>query len=135
MEDALEGMSHNLDQAFDETVLRIQRLPANRCRLGMSALMWTCFAMRPLSIPELSDALAIQLESTTLNTRYRPTTSMILECCQGLLILDPESNIIRPAHYTIQEYLLNHKGALFPIANAELAVHSIPFALGAPSEI
>jgi hypothetical protein len=121
MEDAFDSISHDLDAAFGETLLRIKSLPGSRSRLGMSALMWISHAKRPLHISELIDALAVRRELTKLDAKYRPSLHMILECCQGLVIMDAKSHFMRPAHYTIQEYLTSHAGTIFPRAAAEMA--------------
>ena len=121
MEDALGRISHDPAAAFEETILQIRNLLASRSRLGMGALMWISSRKTALTIPELMDALAIRQNLTNLRAKYRPSPSVILECCQGLVMTDPESNVIRPAHYTIQEYLVSHTSTLFPRAAAEMA--------------
>ena len=53
MEKALETMPCGLDDAFEETLQRIQDQPQNRKALGMNTLMWICHARRPMIIGEL----------------------------------------------------------------------------------
>lgn len=129
MEDALKSLPHNLPEAFEETVTRIQRLPENRSRLGMNALMWVCHAKRPLAILELSEALSVREGQTTLSQMHRPSSKMILECCQGLLILDSENMLIRFAHYSIQEYLVSRSKYLFPCAERDTAAICLRYLL------
>lgn len=121
MEDALASMSRSLPEAFEETIGRIQRLPESRRRLGMNALMWICHARRPLTVWELSNALSVKLGQTELSPKHCPSSSIILECCQGLATFDKDRIGIRLAHYSILEYLTEHSNKLFPRAEADMA--------------
>jgi ankyrin repeat protein len=121
MEDRLADLSHSLDDAFADTIARIQRLPASRSRLGMDALRWLTHTTEAMTESELSDALAIHEKQNGVNVKYRPTTKTILECCQGLAGVDTEGHV-RLAHYAIQEYLTEHSEYLFPQAEATIAV-------------
>ncbi|CAI7653163.1 unnamed protein product [Penicillium pancosmium] len=121
MEDKVADLSGSLNDAFADTISRIQRLPKSRSRVGMDALMWLCHTPRAMKESELSDALAIRNAQNVVNVKYRPTTKTILECCQGLATVDGEGRI-RLAHYTIQEYLGDNSGDLFPRAKATIAV-------------
>jgi hypothetical protein len=91
MEDALVSLSRNLPEAFEETIARIQRLPESRRRLGINTLMWICHAKRTLTVFELSEALSVRHGQTSLSQKHCPSPSMIIECCQGLVILDSET--------------------------------------------
>jgi hypothetical protein len=121
MEDALISLSRNLPEAFEETIARIQRLPDSRRRLGINTLMWICHAKRTLTVFELSEALSVRLGQTNMSQKYCPSPNMIIECCQGLVILDSESKSIRLAHYAIQEYLVGQSEKLFPEAESNIA--------------
>jgi ankyrin repeat protein len=121
MEDKLADLSHNLNDAFADTISRVQRLPESRRRLGMGALMWLSHTTRALTESELSDALAIHSVQNVVNPKYRPATKTILECCQGLATVDANGDV-RLAHYAIQEYLRDHSKDLFHQAEATIAV-------------
>ncbi|KAK0629465.1 hypothetical protein B0T17DRAFT_615233 [Bombardia bombarda] len=129
MEDRLENLSHGLDEAFAETVTRIQSLPESRRRLGMGALMYLTYAVRPMTVHELSDALAFRPGQTCVKAKYRPSGKVILECCQGLVAIDAETAHVRVAHYAIQEYLVEHSNALFPQAEAKIATNCMRYLL------
>lgn len=121
MEDRMADLSHSLNDAFADTISRIQRLPESRSRLGMDALKWLTHTTRVMTESELSDALAIHSKQNAVNAKYRPTTKTILECCQGLATVDAEGHV-RLAHYAIQEYLTDNAEDLFPRAQATIAV-------------
>ena len=127
MEDALERIPEDLNQALKDTIERIRSQPESRARLGMNALMWISHSRRSLTISELIDALAVKDEQTRFRANYRPTSSMVLECCQGLVNLDSETDGIRPAHYSIQQYLAENSSTLFPHAIASMAIICLKF--------
>lgn len=129
MEDKLNGLTNLLSDAFEETLNRINRLPASRSRLALSSLMHLTHAKRFFKASELSDVLALRPDSASLNPRYRPTTTMILDCCQGLVTLDDETNQLRLAHYSIQEYLVSRSESLFPQFEVSLASTCLQYLL------
>ncbi|KAJ6789664.1 hypothetical protein PWT90_08678 [Aphanocladium album] len=121
MEDKLEQLSDTLSDAFKETFLRIQRQPGSRSQLAVSALMHLTHAKRLFLASELSDVLALKPDSASLNPKYRPTATMILDCCQGLAMLDERTGHMRLAHYSIKEYLVSNSETLFPDFEVKLA--------------
>lgn len=129
MEDALSSLSRNLPEAFEETIARIQRLPESRRRLGISILMWICHAKRALTVSELSSALSVKPGQTAMSPKHCPSPKIMVECCQGLVTIDPETMSIRLAHYAIQEYLMGHSDKLFPSAEADIAAICLTYLL------
>jgi hypothetical protein len=129
MEDALASLSPSLDSAFERTILRIQRLPESRRLLGISILMWICHANRPLKVSKLSDALSVKPDQTVSSPKYRPSPSIMLECCQGLVSIDQNGERIHLAHYSIQDYLLKNTESLFPDAQLNLGTIALTYLL------
>ncbi|KAK3196582.1 hypothetical protein K4F52_000464 [Lecanicillium sp. MT-2017a] len=95
----------------------------------MSALMHLAYAKRVLTASELSDVLALAQSGTSLNAKYRPTAKMILQCCQGLAMLDRETNQMRLAHYAIHEYLVTNAETIFPQIGVRLALDCLRYLL------
>ncbi|KAJ3498858.1 hypothetical protein NLG97_g794 [Lecanicillium saksenae] len=127
MEDRLEQLSDTLSDAFAETFARIQRLPGSRSRLALSALMHLAHAKRLFRAAELSDILALKPDSKSMNPKYRPAAKMILDCCQGLAMLDEQTGQIRLAHYAIKEYLVSNSALLFPLFEVKLAFNCLNY--------
>ena len=121
MEEALEAMPRNLHEAFKETIVRIQRQPDGRKRLGMNTLMWISHAKSPLNVQDLSIALAIRSGQTSLNPRYCPSQKAMVECCLGLVTVDEETSRIRLVHYSVQEYFQDQKQEMFPFGEDHIA--------------
>lgn len=127
MEDALASLSMSLDSAFAKTLTRIQKLPESRKRLGINILMWISHAKRALRVSELSDALSVKQGQTRMNPKYRPSHSIMLECCQGLVSVDQKTDRIYLAHYSIQEYLVKHSDSLFSSAEKTLGMTCLTY--------
>ncbi|KAK3367844.1 hypothetical protein B0H63DRAFT_565724 [Podospora didyma] len=130
MEDSLDRLSHNLFEAFEETIGRIQSLSANQQYIGMGVLMYLAHAAGPITVDELSDLLAIHPLRTRVAPKYRPTAKTLLECCQGLITIDSRTGDVRISHYSIQEYLVENDERLFPQgAEAILTVNCLRYLL------
>ncbi len=121
MEEALLTMPTTLHDAIEETLVRIDRQPISRRRLGLKTLMWISHSTRPLTVAELSDALTIRSGQTDLNPRYRPAKESIIECCLGLVTADEESSTIRLVHFSIQEYFRDQPEKVSLPAEEEIA--------------
>jgi len=131
MEDALDAMPRGLNDAFEETLQRIQKQPDGRKRLGMNTLMWISHARRPLRVMELGEALAINLKpgQTFSNRKYWQSQEMMVTSCLGLVTVDKESSIIRLVHYSVQEYFREHQNRIFPFGERTIAENLTTFLL------
>lgn len=121
MRRALRKMPKSLDATFDETLKRLQRQSRSRSQLGLYTLMWISHARRPLRVEELQQALAIDPEDTSLDMENYASVKHVIECCLGLVTVDEESSSIRLVHYSVQEYLQEHKDEIFPEAERSIA--------------
>ena len=74
------------------TIERIKAEGGVKSSLGMGALMWICYAERPLSSDGLCHPLAIELGSADFNADSIPSISTLMGCCQGLIIVDKEAS-------------------------------------------
>lgn len=90
--------------AYDKAMERIEgQLPEDRA-LANRVLSWIIYAKRRLTTQELSHALAVEPGTTELDMDNIPDIIDIVSVCAGLVTVDEESDIIRPVHYTTQEY-------------------------------
>ena len=100
--------SLGLGDAYDATIGRIKAQKGDRARLGMAALMWISHSERPLSVDEICHALAVEIGSTDVDADNVPLIRTVLDCCQGLAVVDKRSSNIRLIHFTLKEYLSCH---------------------------
>ena len=106
---------------YEEDIKRIEEQPEEDSQLAKRALSYLFCAKRPLNVEELRHALAVEVEDTELDQTAFPETETLLNVSAGLISIDPNSNIIRLVHYTLQEYLENNRGTLVPDSEVEMA--------------
>ena len=109
-----------LGDAYDATLGRIKGQGGDKAKLGILALMWISHAERPLKVDELCHALAVEIGSPSLNTDNVPSIGTLLACCQGLVVVEKETSMVRLIHFTLQEYLRAHPN-LFSAAHSTMA--------------
>ena len=109
-----------LGDAYDATLDRIKGQGGEKARLGMAALVWISHSERPLKADELRHALAVEIGLPNLNTDNVPSISLLLACCQGLVVVGTEASTVRLIHFTLQEYLQAHPD-LFSAAHSAMA--------------
>ena len=95
----------DLDSVYSQTLQRIKEQKGDRSRLGMEVLMWVSYTERPLQIDELCHALAVDMQSTDLDSEKIPPQDTVLASCLGLAVVDTETSTVRLIHHTLQEYL------------------------------
>ena len=109
----------DLETVYAQTLQRIREQKGDRSRLGMEVLMWVSHAERPLTISELSHALAVEVRTTDLNPENICPQDVVLRSCLGLIAIDSGASTVRLCHYTLQEYL--HLPDVLPTAHQTLA--------------
>lgn len=95
--------------------------------LAINCLAWILYARRPLSTRELQLALAINSNCKVRQDLQTDSHQVILEACGNLL--EEANGLIRPIHYTVQEFLttavqsLSHKSIRAQLLDLK-AVHT-----------
>ena len=93
--------------------MKLQDSQSNaRAGLGLSVLLWLSHAKRPMTVPELQHAIAVDTEADQINELTDP--DFFVDCCFGLVVRVKETNVIRLVHQSVNEYLQSHRGSLFP---------------------
>jgi len=109
-----------LGGAYGATIERIKAQEGDRARLGMEALMWISHSRWPLNVDEICHALAVEAGSADINAKNVPSIRTLLNCCQGLAVVDKGSSIVRLIHFTLKEHLSRHAD-LFDSPHAKIA--------------
>ena len=105
MEQTLETVPTELPSAYQATVDRIMKRGPESMNLAFKVLSWILRTRRPLRMRELSESITVELDDTGREEEDIPDPTRLIEVCEGLVIHDRSSGIIRFAHYTVQEYL------------------------------
>ena len=92
---ALQELPKGVDDAYEEAMARIERQDKPRAELAEQVLSWITYAFRPLSVKELQHALAIKLETTSLDPESIIDEEILTSVCAGLVIIDNKQHIVR----------------------------------------
>ena len=116
LRNALKSLPKTLDETY-EIILR--NIDHSDQPYALRILEFICFSARPLTIEEVNDALAIELDE---NPRFDPesrflTAEGILYVCPSLLVVAERetregfdykrSRIVQLAHFSVKEYLVS----------------------------
>lgn len=123
---------------YDDAISRIESQNQDYRSLAEKALRWVAYAYRPLSVEALQEPVSIEVlevgeqESEVAVTKDFDdegihSISSILDVCAGLLIHDEENGIVRPVHYTAQDYFDAHAGSRFDEAHTCIARECITY--------
>ena len=118
---ALKTLPVNLDATYDEAMARIDAQNNDDKQLAEQVLSWISFAVRPLSLNELQEALAIEPGSRKLDKDNIPGEDLLTSVCAGLVVIDQETQLVRLCHYSTDEYLKRVRGGKFPQASRYIA--------------
>ena len=99
--------------AYDETMNRIRRQEKGFCDLAIATLSWVSLAISPLTLRELQCALSVEPGDTAMDEANFVIQETLTSACAGLVVVDHKSQIVRLAHYTVQEYFDSQKDVMF----------------------
>lgn len=93
--EALKTLPKGLDDSYDEAMERIGRQDEDRKQLAMQVFMWITYASRPLHVKELQHALAVELNTTSLDPEAIFDDEILTSVCAGLVVIDEVQHIVR----------------------------------------
>ena len=95
----------NMPKDLDETYARCFKRTSNeRNHIVLKILRWVYSVIRPFTVSQLKQALAIDTQSGHLDHSQMPTTQDILRSCANLIMKDNDDFIIF-AHHTVRQFL------------------------------
>ncbi|KAK6964694.1 ANK-REP-region domain-containing protein, partial [Favolaschia claudopus] len=118
LQKALKTLPSTLVAAHEVTMARINAQAEGFQMLAQKTLMWVSHALRPLSVAELCQIVAVEPGDTSLNPDKVSHIETILAACVGLVTVDRELSIVRVVHYTAQDWLESQ----FPDGHKEIAL-------------
>ncbi|KLJ13093.1 hypothetical protein EMPG_11959 [Blastomyces silverae] len=110
-----------LDTAYKRAMERIRGQPPDYQDLAMRALQWIVCAKRQLSSVELQHALAIEPNTSELDTDNISPIQLTVSVCAGLVVIaGDKGGTIRLFHYTTQKFFERHWKNWFPNAHTDI---------------
>ncbi|KAJ7443981.1 ankyrin repeat-containing domain protein [Mycena latifolia] len=125
--EALQHLPKDLNHTYEEAMTRIKNQNEDDRQLALQALTWVAYAKRPLSVAELREALAIELDATTLDVDNLLDIDIVLSICAGLIIVDEAMSVVRLIHYTTQGYFDSIQPVQFADAHTMIASHCLAY--------
>ena len=118
-----------LHQAYNQAMERINGQPDDHKELANHVLSWIICAKRPLKTIEVQYAWAVRDSEDGIDEPAIPDAGDMLSACCGLIAIDKESEIIRPFHYTVQEYFQDTLTRWFPDAYLDIVNTCVSYLL------
>jgi ankyrin repeat protein len=111
---------------YVDTIGRIQNgQDRAKCDLAMRVLMLLSYALRPLKLAEIQQALlTIELEPDETNIDDKEDVydkDLLIAVCFGIVILENETSVIRFVHHTAETYFESNRESLFKGGHVEFA--------------
>lgn len=117
---ALSSGFEKYESAYDDAMKRIHGQLPDQIEMAIQVLSWITCAKRPLTTTELRTALAVEVGEPEFDPDNLPDLTDMISVCTGLVTVDEQSDIIRLAHYTTQEYFERTQATWFPRAHHDI---------------
>lgn len=106
MKKALENsVPTELFEAYETVMDTITRSNDDSKELAQKILSWLFYALRPLQMSELREAIAVREGDRVLDDDDLLPTDDIVEVCRSLVSYDPGSGIVGFSHEMVQDFL------------------------------
>ena len=126
---ALKTLPQELSDTYHEALQRIRGQNSTDRELAERILSWISYALKPLTWKELQCALAVEKDESELDEENLPDKALLTSLCAGLVMIDPNSNVIRLVHYTAQEYFARIRTDQFPDAPVKITITCLTYLL------
>ncbi|KAJ7284170.1 ankyrin repeat-containing domain protein [Mycena rebaudengoi] len=120
LREAMKNLPKDLEHTYNEAIERIESQSEEDRKIAFLALTWVANAKRPLTIAELQEAIAIEVDSKSLDPDNILDITYIVSVCGGLMVIDLADGHVRLIHYTTQGYLDSVQATKFPWAQTEI---------------
>lgn len=124
---ALKDLPAGLDDTYQKVLQRIDSQNGDDREMAYTVLSWLCYAHRPLTLPELQHALAVDTDCLDFDPQSVTEQDLLISICAGLVTIDPESGIVRLVHYTAQEFFERIREERFPNAQRSIVLTCIQY--------
>ena len=101
----LEELPLGLNEFFQQAFERLDRASPRLRTFAITILSWTCCSARPMTAPELQDALSWDDELRTFSEAKKPYKKAIVGACSPLVEHIEASGTLRLVHLSVQDFL------------------------------
>ncbi|KAH6673392.1 hypothetical protein B0J14DRAFT_540843 [Halenospora varia] len=105
MLDALETLPKGIHNFYQMIIDGLAKKPVEHRMLARRILLWISSTLRPLTWPELQDALSWDSKEEKFDQYYAPFKYVVLETCYPLIEHRSHSDTFPLVHHSVWEYL------------------------------
>ncbi|KAL8923929.1 MAG: hypothetical protein Q9208_004366 [Pyrenodesmia sp. 3 TL-2023] len=120
LRDTLSKLPEKLDDYYKRAWTRIRKKDKHQAQIAYHAMAWLYLSQRQLTVDELRHALAIRSGDKIFCSEGLVEVTDIIEACQGLVVVETHSQLVRLMHSTIREFFQRHHDWLFKKSPAYL---------------
>jgi hypothetical protein len=124
---ALRTLPKGIDDTYAEAMQRIDDQNEDYQKLATRVLSWVFHAVRPLSVRELREAVAINTGDKELDDDQLAHEDDLVSFCAGMVVIDGASRLVRLVHFTAQSYFERIRDRRFPNGQAVIAETCITY--------
>ncbi|KAK2750859.1 hypothetical protein FQN55_001430 [Onygenales sp. PD_40] len=124
---SLPQESKQLDQVCEESMAKIKDQKEGFRHIAERVISWIVCAKRPITTLELREALAVEVGDRALGDDNFEDIGEAISTCAGLVMVEQRTDVIRFAHYTIEQYFKRTRRRWFPNAHAEITATCITY--------
>jgi ankyrin repeat domain-containing protein 50 len=95
LREALEVLPKEMDEAYDETMSRIEAQPEEDRKFAKHLIAWIVHAFRPLSLEAIQHALAVTPKTNSIDPDDLVDGDILLSLTAGLVVIDAEQSVLR----------------------------------------
>ena len=109
----IKRVLNNLPKDLSETYARLLKriTGSQRQELAKRIFQWIICARRPLHVNELREGIAFTIKDQFFDREKLPTDMpRLIRGCGNLVVIDEDTEQVRLAHYTVQQYILLKEG-------------------------
>lgn len=120
LRERLSQLPEKLDDYYERAWARIRSQEKHQKQIAYHAMSWLYLSLRQLKVDELRHALATRSGDKVFCTEGLIEITDIIEACQGLVVVETHSQLVRLMHSTIREFFQKHHDRLFKNSPAYL---------------
>jgi hypothetical protein len=110
---AIQNLPKDLAETYARILAKIWNSPGGGGKFGLAEQIfkWIICARRPLTVQELSEAVAIRVHHDSLDTSKVPSSDgyFLQRSCGNLLTVDRNDQTVRLAHHTVRKFLISEQ--------------------------
>ena len=110
IEEVLEGVPKDMNATYEGILNTIDKKPQEQRDLARRTLICVAYSRLPIPITLLPYAISIMDVTQTLEAleSSAPSKAAILDACANLIYIESNTQTVRFAHFSVQEFLTSH---------------------------